>query len=85
MLRKIFHPSINEKIVVVTAAVVILALIVDMELSNVADIPSKRIGPEKGVVTFIIISVIYLFGQYQLVRFAQAKTVQFSSGQQERR
>ena len=58
---------------------VILVLIVDMELSNVADILRKTIGSEKGIITFIAISMIYLSGQYLLVRFAKAKTVELRS------
>ncbi len=63
----------------IVAAAVILALIVDMELSNLADILHKSIATEKGIITFIIISLIYLVGQHLLLRFAKAKTIDFRS------
>ncbi len=85
IMRRISQSPENEKTVMAIAAAVILALIVDMELSNVADIFHKSIVSEKGIITFITISIIYLAGQYLLVRFARAKTVKFRSRKKEMR
>jgi hypothetical protein len=78
-VRKLFHSPQNERIVLIVAAAVILVLIVDMELSNLADILHKSIATEKGIITFIIISLIYLVGQHLLLRFAKARTIDFRS------
>jgi hypothetical protein len=85
IMKRISESSENEKTVLVIAAVVILALIVDMELSNAADILHKSIVSENGVISFITISMIYLVGQYMLVRFAKAKTIEFRSRRKEMR
>jgi hypothetical protein len=85
IMNRISESSENEKTVLVISAVVILALIVDMELSNVADILHKSIVSENGVISFITISMIYLAGQYLLVKFAKAKTVEFRLRRKEMR
>jgi hypothetical protein len=79
VLGKISRSSLDEKTIMVIAAVVILALVVDMELSNVADIIRKSIVSEKGIITFIVIAIVYLSGQHLIVRYAKAKTVDFRS------
>jgi hypothetical protein len=74
ILRRISQTPQNERTVVVIAAVVIFALIVDMELSNVADILDGSISSKSGVAAFIVISAIYLIGQYLLLRFSKVMT-----------
>lgn len=83
--KRVTHSSENEKIVLFVTAVVIVVLVVDMELSNVADIIRRSIVTEEGVITFVIISMIYLSGQYLIVRFAKAKTIGVSSRKTELR
>ena len=78
-LKGISQASGNEKVAIVTTAVVILALIVDMELSNVADILHKSVASGIGFIVFITISIIYLSGQHLLVRFAKAKTLSWGT------
>jgi hypothetical protein len=84
-LKGMSQASGNEKVAIVTTAVVILALIVDMELSNVADILHKSVASGIGFIVFITISIIYLSGQHLLVRFAKAKTLEFRSRRKEMR
>ena len=67
----------------VITAVVILALVVDMELSNVADILQRTIASERGIITFIIITTIYLFGQYLILKFSKAKTIELRTRNKE--
>lgn len=85
IIKRISESSENEKTVLVIAAVVIVALIVDMELSNIADILHKSIASQNGVIIFIAITIIYLCGQHLLVRFARAKTIEFRSRRKEMR
>ena len=85
LLRKISRSSVDEKTIMVITAVLILALIVDMELSNVADILRNSIVSKQGIITFIAISIIYLTVQYLLVRYAKVKTVDFRSSRKEMR
>jgi hypothetical protein len=74
LVREISRTLQNDRAVVVTAGAVIFALIIDMELSNVADILHGSISSNVGVTVFIIISVIYLIGQYVLLRFSKFVT-----------
>jgi hypothetical protein len=83
VLGKISRSSVDEKTIMVITAVLILALVVDMELSNVADILRNSIVSEKGIITFIAISIIYLSCQYLLVRYAKVKTADFRSRRKE--
>jgi hypothetical protein len=85
LAKRLTHSSENEKIVMLVTAVIIVVLVVDMELSNVADIIRRSIVSEEGVITFVIISMIYLSGQYLIVRFAKAKTIEVSSRKAELR
>ena len=85
LLEKISRSSVNEKTIMVITAVLILTLIVDMELSNVADILHNSIVSKQGIFTFIAISIIYLTIQYLLVRYAKVKTVDFRSRRKEMR
>ena len=55
--------------------VLIFVLIIDMELSNVADILHRSIRSDIGVTIFIIISVVYLVGQYVLLRYSKLVTL----------
>lgn len=79
LLGKISRSSVNEKTIMVITAVLIFTLIVDMELSNVADILHTSIVSKQGIITFIAISIIYLTIQCLLVRYAKVKTVDFRS------
>jgi hypothetical protein len=74
LFRTILLTSLNERIVVLVAAVLTFALVVDMELSNVADLFHSSISSGSGVITFIVISGIYLTGQYVLLRFSKVTT-----------
>lgn len=74
LIQKISHSSLNEKIIVLVAALLTFILVVDMELSNVADLLHSTISSPSGVTTFIAISGIYLLGQYLLLRFSKIMT-----------
>ena len=74
LLRGISQASRNERIVVVIAAAVIFALIIDMELSNVADILHNNISSKDGIAAFVVISAVYLIGQYIVLRFSKEIT-----------
>ena len=78
-MKRIYLSSDNEKTAIGIAAAVIIALIVDMELSNIADIPNTGFASGIGIIAFIVISVIYLSGQHLILRFAKAKTTEFRS------
>jgi signal transduction histidine kinase len=63
----------NEKIQVIMP-IVIVALIVDTMINNVADFVSKQIASEWGVSLFIIITITGSLGQYFLLMFVKHKT-----------
>src|SRR6185436_11505064 len=70
---------VNLKIVTITSAILIFALIVDMELSNVADLVHGSITSLAGIDTVVVISSIYLVGQYILLHFAKVMTTDLRS------
>jgi hypothetical protein len=74
---KISQLSLEEKIVVITPGVLTFALVVDMELSKVADLLHRAISSV--INTFIVVSAIYLEGQYILLRFAKVITADLRS------
>jgi hypothetical protein len=74
---KISQLSLEEKIVVITPGVLTFALVVDMELSKVADLLHRAISSV--INTFIVVSAIYLAGQYILLRFAKVITADLRS------
>ena len=67
LTQRISQLSLEEKIVVIIAGVLTFALVVDMELSNVADLLHTVISSQFGINTFIVISATYLAGQYILL------------------
>jgi hypothetical protein len=79
IVTKISQSLINVKILTIISAILIFALIVDMELSNVADLLHGSITSLPGIDTFIVISSIYLVGQYILLHFAKAMTTDLRS------
>jgi hypothetical protein len=56
------------------AVAVVIALIVDMELSNVSDLLQKDVSSKMGIFIFILISGVYLIGQFILIRATRAAT-----------
>lgn len=81
-MNRICQSSHNEITAIGVTAAVIIALVVDMEISNVADLVHEFVS-QKGLITFVVISIIYLSGQHFLVRFAKAKTAEFRSKKKE--
>ena len=79
LTQRISQLSLEEKIVVIIAGVLTFALVVDMELSNVADLLHRAVSSQFGINTFIVISAIYLAGQYILLRFAKVMTADLRS------
>ena len=79
LTQRISQLSLEEKIVVIIAGVLTFALVVDMELSNVADLLHTVINSQFGINTFIVISATYLAGQYILLRFARVMTADLRS------
>ena len=76
---RISHSLKQVRIVAIISALLIFALIVDMELSNVADLIHGVVISRAGIDLFIVISSIYLIGQYVLLRYAKLVTTDLRS------
>jgi hypothetical protein len=64
----------SYKLIVVIAGILTATLVLDMELSNVADILHKDISSPTGVGVFILISLVYLILQFLLLQFSRQNT-----------
>ena len=53
LLTKISNTTLNERSVVIVTAVLIFSMIMDMELSNLADILQERISSPIGIFTLL--------------------------------
>jgi hypothetical protein len=53
LLTKISNTTLNERSVVIVTAVLIFSMIMDMELSNLADIFQERISSPIGIFTLL--------------------------------
>lgn len=74
LLTKISNTTLNERSVVIVTAVLVFSMIMDMELSNLADILQKRISSPIGIFTYVVISGVYLSVQYLLLRYSKQIT-----------
>ena len=68
LTQRISQLLLEEKIVVIVTGVLTFALVVDMELSNVADLLHTVISSQFGINTFIVISATYLAGTIHISR-----------------
>ena len=53
--------------------IVMIALVIEYGISNVADILSKQITTFQGIALFIVIAAIYVVGQYFILQMIKAK------------
>jgi hypothetical protein len=53
--------------------IVMIALVIEYGISNVADILSKQITTFQGIALFIVIAAIYVVGQYFILEMIKAK------------
>ena len=58
-------------------------MIMDMELSNLADILQKKISSPIGIFTFVVISGVFLSVQYLLLRYSKQITSDLRSRKME--
>lgn len=72
--RRMTFPLKSYKLIVVVAGILTTFLVLDMELSNVADILHKEISTPTGVGVFILISLVYLILQFLLLQFSRQNT-----------
>jgi hypothetical protein len=72
-LRVVRISTYESRKFLIVFLVVMVALIVDVEISNVADIVSKQAISFWGIVTFVAISAIYIVGQYFILEMVKAK------------
>ena len=52
--------------------IVMVALVIEYGISNVADILSKQITTFQGIALFIVIAAIYVVGQYFILQMIKA-------------
>ena len=71
--KRLFGERMTEKMIVVVTAILVVTLIIDMELSNVADILHNSVSSNIGVFVFAIISVVYLSNNYYHEGFSQLR------------
>lgn len=72
--RRMAVPLKSYKFIVIVAGILTTFLVLDMELSNVADILHKEISSPTGVGIFILISLVYLILQFLLLQFSRQNT-----------
>src|ERR1051326_3612556 len=72
--RRMTVPLKSYKFIVVVAGILTIFLVLDMELSNVADILHEEISSPTGVGVFILISLVYLILQFLLLQFSRQNT-----------
>jgi uncharacterized membrane protein len=80
--RRMTFPLKSYKLIVVVAGILTTFLVLDMELSNVADILHKEISSPTGVGAFILISLVYLILQFLLLQFSRQNTADLRARQQ---
>lgn len=68
------HKSIELKFYVI---IIMIALIIDMEISNEAHLVDKYISDHIGVIVFILVSFVYLFSQQYIVGYSTNKSIQY--------
>lgn len=62
----------------ITFLIVMIALVVDVSISNIADIVSNQTVTFWGLSLFIVISAVYIVGQYIILGMVKAKNKEVS-------
>jgi len=70
----------NKKVAILVFSILFVAII-DMELSNISDIISKKLSSSWGVVTFTFVIIIYNIAQYFLVKYVKDKSADLRTKQ----
>lgn len=81
--RRMTVPLKSYKLIVVVAGVLTIFLVLDMELSNVADILHNDMSSLTGVGVFILISLVYLIFQFLLLQFSRQNTADLRARRRE--
>jgi MFS family permease len=69
--------NITSKIFLIIVSVAISSLIIDISLSNISDITS--VSTSWGFAAFIVIAVVYIIGQYLILKFVEQKSKRIRS------
>lgn len=61
------------------AFVIVAALVVDIELSNISDLITEEISSRFGIFLFIAIAIVYTIGQFFILNYSKAATIMTSA------
>jgi hypothetical protein len=76
ILRSLGQQYENKKAFAVIIMLLISVLVLDSSLFRISDLIRIYVTPEWTTILFVFISVVYLVGQYNLIRFARTKSRQ---------
>jgi hypothetical protein len=76
ILRSLGQQYENKKAFAVIIMLLISVLVLDSSLFRISDLIRIYVTPEWTTILFVFMSVVYLVGQYNLIRFARTKSRQ---------
>jgi hypothetical protein len=54
--------------------VIVAAVVVDMELSNISDLMTAELSSSFGILLFVVIAAVYTIGHYFILHFSKSET-----------
>jgi hypothetical protein len=69
----------DQKKISIVSLVMMIVLVIDVSIGNVADIIVKQIVSVWGIVLFVILAAVYAIGQFYILQMAKAKNRQIVS------
>jgi hypothetical protein len=76
ILRSLGHQYENRKVFAATIILLISILVLDSSLFRISDLIRIYVTPEWTTTLFVLMSVVFLVGQYNLIRFARTESRQ---------
>ena len=76
ILRSLGHQYENKKVFAITIMLLISVLVLDSSLFRISDLIRIYATPEWTTALFVLMSVVFLVGQYNLIRFARTESRQ---------
>ena len=76
ILRSLGHQYENKKVFAATIILLISVLVLDSSLFRISDLIRIYVTPEWTTTLFVLMTVVFLVGQYNLIRFARTESRQ---------
>ena len=76
ILRSLGHQYESKKVFAITIMLLISVLVLDSSLFRISDLIRIYVTQEWTTILFVFMSVVFLVGQYDLIRFARTKSGQ---------